>query len=255
MSLRRRRYLYETREYTVDNGKIIAKIKGDTIKVLNNDGTGQWFAINWGALRAPGAEKELPKFERLVKWVRKAKSYKQAERVFRDAIRDLTGRLHPGAPQVTGVFGKYSSKITREVTREITGGRRQRKTPPQSPAPSGPKAPPREREVDRSGSLQIANTILQQLGGHKFVMMTGAKDIVALDAGIQFKIPKGKGGINFVKIELNRGRDTYDVEFSRKTFSLKQGAKTIVKKKLSDIYWDQLVRIFENTTGLRTKLF
>lgn len=32
---------------------------------------------------------------------------------------------------------------------------------------------------------QIATTILQQLGGKRFVVMTGAKDFIAIDNGLR----------------------------------------------------------------------
>lgn len=37
-------------------------------------------------------------------------------------------------------------------------------------------------------NTMIAETILQQLGGNKFVVMTGAKNFVALENGIKFNI-------------------------------------------------------------------
>jgi len=95
----------------------------------------------------------------------------------------------------------------------------------------------------------VAQEILNQLGGHKFVVMTGAKNLVKDKNSLMFKLPRAKDGINYVKITLN-GKDLYDVEFGRI-----QGVNYKVKKEFNDIYNDQLVDIFEKTTGLYTKLF
>ena len=94
----------------------------------------------------------------------------------------------------------------------------------------------------------VAHTILSQLGGMKFVRMTGAKNIIDGGKYLSFKLPKAKDGINFVRITL-RASDTYDVEFGRS-----QTLKYDVKKKLTNIYADQLQDIFTKYTGLYTKL-
>lgn len=61
--------------------------------------------------------------------------------------------------------------------------------------------------------MQAANTILEQLGGFRFIAMTGAKDLVGSDKSLQFRI--GKGAINKatnVRITLDPS-DLYTVEF------------------------------------------
>ena len=55
----------------------------------------------------------------------------------------------------------------------------------------------------------VANTILEQLGGPKFFEMTGAKRFVAFDNAVTFRIPKAKGGINMVSIYINE-EDLYN---------------------------------------------
>lgn len=95
---------------------------------------------------------------------------------------------------------------------------------------------------------EIANTIYKQLGGGKFSAMTGAKNFVFTESGLQFKIGRNSKGINFVKIDYN-AKDLYDVEFGKVRST---NYKTI--KKFSDVYNDQLVSIFEETTGLYTHL-
>lgn len=95
----------------------------------------------------------------------------------------------------------------------------------------------------------IANTILQQLGGRMFVMMTGAKDLIALggDGGLQFKLPRFPGlPINLVRVIL-LPNDTYRVEFCRHKPSKLQ---VIVDKVVSDVYATDLRHVFTETTGL-----
>ena len=64
----------------------------------------------------------------------------------------------------------------------------------------------------------VAKIILQQLGGNKFVAMTGARNLLNVGNGLSFKIPGSggfaKNGINYIKVTLN-GLDTYDMEFGR----------------------------------------
>ena len=59
---------------------------------------------------------------------------------------------------------------------------------------------------------EIANTILNQFGGHHFTVMTGAKNFVAIENGIRFNIGKNGSKANVVKVIL-RGDDTYTMQF------------------------------------------
>jgi len=95
----------------------------------------------------------------------------------------------------------------------------------------------------------VAETILQQLGGKRFQLMTGAKQISkgTDEKGNEYlsvKFPKGKDGINHVQISLTP-RDTYDIKFGAI-----RGVNYTVKATFEDIYADMLVDIFEKTTGL-----
>lgn len=99
---------------------------------------------------------------------------------------------------------------------------------------------------------QTAETILSQLGGNKFTVMTGARSFMFHERGaLSFKLP-GKSGINHVHIELN-SLDLYNVEFRRVTVR----AGVLTNKLISehkDVYADMLRGIFEKETGLRTSL-
>ena len=93
------------------------------------------------------------------------------------------------------------------------------------------------------GSVDVANTILKQIGGRRaLVMFTGAKNFIALPNGVSFRI--GNRSINYVRITLN-GKDLYDVEFA-----LVRGSKMTNKKEFTDVYSDQLKTTFEKATGM-----
>lgn len=61
-----------------------------------------------------------------------------------------------------------------------------------------------------------ADITLAQLGGHRFTVMTGARDLFHSDGGrtLQFKLPRGsaKNKATFVKVTLN-DNDEYTVTF------------------------------------------
>lgn len=89
------------------------------------------------------------------------------------------------------------------------------------------------------------NQILQQLGGNKFIAMTGARNFIKIPEGVKFRIMKAKDGINSIVIKLN-DKDLYDILF------MKDFIKTI--SKADDVYGDQLQSTFTENTGLDTHL-
>lgn len=96
---------------------------------------------------------------------------------------------------------------------------------------------------------EIANTILAQLGGSRFIIMTGAKNLIFLNekrGGLQFSLKAKK--INKVRIILN-DNDLYDIEFG---FYASRKFTYSVVKSVENIGAEQLVNIFEETTGLFT---
>ena len=93
---------------------------------------------------------------------------------------------------------------------------------------------------------QIAETILYQLGGSIFTLMTGSKNFVAIDDGVQFNVGSdAKHGVNKMRIVLTPD-DTYDVS------ALKVNNRTGAIEELcaiSGIYNDQLQDAFYSCTG------
>jgi hypothetical protein len=94
-----------------------------------------------------------------------------------------------------------------------------------------------------------AEEVLQQLGGRRFIAMTGAKNFVKndKDKSITFKIPRAKDGITHVMITLNAS-DTYTVNF------LSIRGNNIKQKPVKGVYNDQLQSVFTQYTGLYTSL-
>jgi hypothetical protein len=102
-------------------------------------------------------------------------------------------------------------------------------------------------QVDRERDIEIAKTILMQLGGsNRLQMFTGAYNFVAVPYGVSFRIKNRS--VNYVKIVLN-AMDTYDIEFGRIS-----GVNYKIVKELSGIYNDQLVEIFTRYTGMVLRL-
>lgn len=100
--------------------------------------------------------------------------------------------------------------------------------------------------------VQIAQIIFSQLGGNRMAVMTGAKNAVAIENGLQFDLPKRRGyvrdGISRIHVILDAS-DTYSV----KGFKIKNYEATEIKSE-SGIYCDMLVNTFEEMTGLYTYL-
>ena len=98
--------------------------------------------------------------------------------------------------------------------------------------------------------MSVAKTILSQLGGNKFAVMTGAKNFVDCGDALSMRIGRNKTSSNYLIITLNM-MYLYDVRFSR--VSPKGGERSITE--YNNIFNDQLVEVFEKHTGMYTKLF
>jgi len=134
-----------------------------------------------------------------------------------------------------------------------------------------------KESLNESVDMQLSKTILSQLGGNMFVAMTGAKDFVAIDNGLKFRIGRNKSRANVVRITLDI-YDTYTMEFwsvrevnmykimmkcMEKGLSNEEinekvkdaEAKSNMKlKEYNGLYFDQLQEFFTEYTGLYTRL-
>ncbi len=97
--------------------------------------------------------------------------------------------------------------------------------------------------------MSVATTILNQLGGNKFRVMTGAKNFMDHGNALSMRIGRNSSNSNYLKITLNDS-DLYDVRFSKVT---KMGEEKSVRE-FNDVYNDMLVEIFESHTGMYTSL-
>ena len=102
----------------------------------------------------------------------------------------------------------------------------------------------------QTSDMTVAKTILAQLGGQRFLTMTGAKFLLAHASALSFHLPSSfaKDGINRVRIDLT-AQDLYDVTFSRA-----RGLKIFYQAKVDGLYCDQLREAFTEATGLEVAL-
>ena len=100
--------------------------------------------------------------------------------------------------------------------------------------------------------MNAAQIILQQLGGNKFIAMTGCKNFLHSNQGqtLTMDLPINASQARRLQITLN-GLDLYDMMF----FHYKPKTLDIVIIAVyNNIYDDQLQPIFTALTGLQTHL-
>ena len=99
-----------------------------------------------------------------------------------------------------------------------------------------------ETKTDKS----IAIEILRQLGGNKFIAMTGARNFVCDDDSMSFKLSQTmtKDRISHIKITLNC-MDTYNI-----TYYNIRGINIKIIDTFEGAYNDMLQTIISNRTGL-----
>lgn len=95
----------------------------------------------------------------------------------------------------------------------------------------------------------IAETIRRQLG-QKALAMLGARDLLATERGLKFKIGKNSRGITHIVITL-ADDDTYTVTFWKIT---KGGLNAKAVIETEGVYADNLHHVIEIATGLYTSL-
>lgn len=109
-------------------------------------------------------------------------------------------------------------------------------------------------------SNQITKTILEQLGGNKFIAMTGSEPLLVRGNTLPMTLAKNVSKANRLHITLEAD-DTYTMRF----FYYSQGRlnhrtrvwmpeKTVEVAKYEGVYAEDLCRIFKSVTGLDTRL-
>lgn len=94
----------------------------------------------------------------------------------------------------------------------------------------------------------VAHTILAQLGGKRFLAMTGARDLVASEISLAMRMPIGHA--KHLRIEL-APNDTYTVKSLR--WNARKMAYTIAGIS-AGVYADNLQDVVEAMTGLMVAL-
>lgn len=94
--------------------------------------------------------------------------------------------------------------------------------------------------------MTTANQILQQLGGNKFIAMTGAK--CYSDGNTLIAKFQGSKIANIMYVTLN-SLDLYDVKIAKF-----RGMDVKVVREVNNVYADMLTDIFTDTTKLYTSL-
>ena len=100
----------------------------------------------------------------------------------------------------------------------------------------------------------IAQTILEQIGGRRFAVMTGSKNFTDLGNGLLMSLAKNTTSANRLEIIYDEGTDLYNMRFYRKTFSKKTfECKTKNIATHEGVYCDMLEEMFTMVTGLYTR--
>lgn len=97
-------------------------------------------------------------------------------------------------------------------------------------------------------TLQVANTILAQLGGNRFVAMTGATNLLGGNNTLSMKIGRNEKKVTHVRIALTPA-DEYHVEFLNI-----RGMKITRTALREHVQVEDLRRVFTTETGLVTSL-
>lgn len=101
----------------------------------------------------------------------------------------------------------------------------------------------------------IAKTILEQIGGGRFIAMTGSKVFIDFGNGLRMNLTRNKTSANRLDILLDEETDTYIMRFYRHSFSKKTLEVTIKEiARHEGVYCDMLEEMFTSVTGLYTRL-
>lgn len=112
--------------------------------------------------------------------------------------------------------------------------------------------------------MTIAEEILVQLGGRKFIAFTGCSNFHSCGSNdfLVMNIPRNKSKANRLEIKYNHNSDTYDMRFYRHrnaSYSQKRylsgkdpwiDAKDTDVKSFKEVYADQLRELFTEVTGM-----
>ena len=109
--------------------------------------------------------------------------------------------------------------------------------------------------------MSVANTILQQMGGNRFIVMTGSHHFVSDGNTLIMQLARNASKANRLYITLDPVTDLYTMRFfrftegrlNRQTFERAPDKITEIKL-YEDVFADQLENLFTHVTGLYTSL-
>lgn len=109
-------------------------------------------------------------------------------------------------------------------------------------------------EQQKEGKCEVVRTILEQLGGVQFIIMTGCSNLTVIDGkenlgGLKMNLKTNKSKANRVIIELTSD-DLYNISFTSEWFDNKK-SELISNVKYSEegVYYSNLSSIFKEVTG------
>jgi len=206
----------------------------------------------------PASSKSQQRFFGVVKAMqkgdipKKGKAGKIAKQMTKKDVDDFASTKHKGKPEKVKREMKVRNLIKKMVREELAkmneGTCGYGENGELGEEPAGPHLI-KKKKIDEKMDRKKAAIILKQIGGNRFIAMTGAKGFAFSNKYMSFKIGRNSKGINFVRIGHN-SKDLYDMEFG---FVSVKGIK--VKKKVKDVYADMLGTIFTKYTGMRTSLW
>jgi len=94
----------------------------------------------------------------------------------------------------------------------------------------------------------VANVIAKQIGGHAFTMI-GAKNLVAVEDGLQFKVGTNSKKVTHVRVTLDYASDLYVVETYRV-----RGVNSTCLETQTFVHVESLNKTIEAMTGLYLSL-
>lgn len=109
--------------------------------------------------------------------------------------------------------------------------------------------------------MRVAETILEQLGGHRFTVMTGSSHYVSDGDSLRMRLARNSSGANRLVITYHPGPDLYSMHFFKetqdhlnmKTMTWTQGKTTLIDE-CDGLQWEDLQPYFTRVTGLYTHL-
>ena len=107
--------------------------------------------------------------------------------------------------------------------------------------------------------MKIAEIILQQLGGNKFIAMTGVKHLTQDIETLRMTLPRNKSNTNTLWITL-APQDTYTMRFFKFTPGKVNKKFEWIDAKITNeiiiegVYCDDLQKVFTEITGFDTHL-